>query len=301
MVMENDNLKIFFKKKKSECEQLIRYRIWDGIDSNNLKAWLKNFKTEEERNFAALVLEWLVYRSNEHCKSMLYDVLTRLLHNQWRLDKSLLYDIHKHPLALLQEKYVDPNIRYVTAVTKTDPDSKSGYSMVRVLNNKFQTSTKWNIRNEQIPECYNDGIRTFIYVDDLIGSGEQIINVLKEAPIAAYEDLNVYVCVCAAHERGINNIHDIFPSVKILTAEYIPVATDIFANIYEVLGYESRDALREWYESFMKTNGARGLYNIYGRGDLGLVYAFQDNTPNNSLPILYFHNDNLAKLLNKRG
>ena len=51
----------------------------------------------------------------------------------------------------------------------------------------------------------------------------------------------------------------------------------------------------------MRTNGARGHFNIYGRGDLGLVYAFQDNTPNNSLPILHFHNDNLSMLLNKRG
>ena len=299
--MENDNLKIFFKKKKAECEQLIKYRIWDGVDSNNLKSWLKNFNTEEERNFAALVLEWLVYRSNEHCKSMLYDVLTRLLHNQWRLDKSPVYDMNKHPLVLLQEKYSDPNIRYVTSVTKTDPGSKSGYSMVRVLNNKFQTSIKWNIKNEQMAECYNKGIRTFIYVDDIIGSGEQIINVLRESPITTYKDINVYVCVCAAHEQGINNIKAEFPSVKILTAEFIPIDTDIFGNIHEVLGYESRDALREWYENFMRTNGARGHFNIYGRGDLGLVYAFQDNTPNNSLPILHFHNDNLSMLLNKRG
>ena len=51
----------------------------------------------------------------------------------------------------------------------------------------------------------------------------------------------------------------------------------------------------------MKNKGARGTYNIYGRGDLGLVYAFQDNTPNNSLPILHFHNENLSMLLNKRG
>lgn len=298
--MENDNLKIFFKKKKTECEQLIRYRIWDGVDSNNLKSWLKNFSTQEEKNFAALVLECLVYRSNEHCKSMLYDVLTRLLHNQWRLDGSPIYDMHKDPLVLLREKYSDPKIRYVTAVTKKDPDSKSGYSMVRVLNNKFQTSTRWNIRNEQIEECYNAGIRTFIYVDDIIGSGEQIISVLEESPITAYEDINVYVCVCAAHEQGIHNINAKYACVKILAAEYIPQNTDIFANIYEVLGYESRNALREWYENFMKTNGAKG-YNIYGRGDLGLVYAFQDNTPNNSLPILHFHNDNLSMLLNKRG
>ncbi len=301
MIMENDSLKIFFKKKKAECEQLIRYRIWDGIDSNNLRSWLKNFNTQEEQNFAALVLEWLVYRSNEHCKSMLYDVLTRLLHNQWRLEKSPVYDMRKHPLVLLQEKYTDPNIRYVTAVTKTDPDSKSGYSMVRDLNHKFHASTRWNIRNEQIPECYNAGIRTFIYVDDIIGSGEQIINVLNESPIANYEDIKVYVCVCAAHEHGINNIMEQYPNVKILAAEYIPLDTDIFSNIYSILGYESKDALREWYKDFMKAKGFNRGVNIYGRGDLGLVYAFQDNTPNNSLPILHFHNENLSMLLNKRG
>lgn len=299
--MESDDLKIFFKKKKSECEQLIKYRIWDGIDSNNLKSWLKSFNTPEEKNFAALVLEWLVYRSNEHCRSMLYDVLTRLLHNQWRLDKSPVYDINKNPLVLLQDKYSDPKVRYVTAVTKADADSKSGYSMVRVLNTIFHISNKWNIRNNQIEECYNNGVRTFIYIDDIIGSGEQIISVLNESPIENYVDINVYVCVCAAHEQGINNIIEKYPSVKILAAEHIPSDTDIFSNIYEILGFESKDDLREWYKGFMKAKGFKRGINIYGRGDLGLVYAFQDNTPNNSLPILHLHNDNLSMLLNKRG
>ena len=143
--MENDDLKIFFKKKKTECEQLIKYRIWDGVDSNNLKSWLKNFNTQEERNFAALVLEWLVYRSNEHCKSMLYDVLTRLLHNQWRLDKSPVYDINKNPLILLQEKYSDPNIRYVTDETVPDKIDffsvdVSFISLTKVLDNLKNTS-----------------------------------------------------------------------------------------------------------------------------------------------------------------
>ncbi len=299
--MDNDNLKIFYQKKKSECEQLIRYRIWDGIDSNNLKSWLRNFNTQEERNFAALVLEWLVYRSNEHCYSMLHDVFTRLLHNQWRLDNAPVYDCRQNPLKLLQEKYNDPSLRFVTAVTRDDADSKSGYSMVRLLNHKFQASTKWNIKNDKIEECYNNGIRTFIYVDDIIGSGEQILGVLRESQIKNYEGIYVYVCVCAAHEYGIEEILKEFPYVKILAAELIPRNTDIFTNIYEVLGYENRDELRKWYEEFMKNKGARGTYNIYGRGDLGLVYAFQDNTPNNSLPILHFHNENLSMLLNKRG
>jgi len=299
--MDNDNLKIFFKKKKAECELLIRYGIWDGIDSNNLKSWLRNFNTQEERNFAALVLEWLVYRSNDHCKSMLYDVLTRLLHNQWRLDNTPVYNIRTNPLKLLQDKYHDPNIRFVTAVTREDADSKSGYSMVRILNHTFQVSTKWNIKNDKIKECYNKGIRTFIYVDDIIGSGEQILNVLRESQINNYNDIYVYVCVCAAHEYGIREINEEFPNVKILTAELIPQNTDIFSNIYDVLGYKNRDELRKWYEDFMRRNGVKSNYNIYGRGDLGLVYAFQDNTPNNSLPILHFHNDKLSMLLNKRG
>ena len=164
--MDNDALKIFFQKKRSECEQLIKYRIWDGIDSNNFKSWLKNFETPEEKYFAALVLEWLVYRTDNHCKSMIYDVISRQLHNQFRLDKNPIYDIKQNPLKLLQEKYNDPQIRYVTAVTKNDPGSKSGYSMVRLLNNKLQTSTKWNISNEQLEQAYNEGIKTFIYVDD---------------------------------------------------------------------------------------------------------------------------------------
>lgn len=52
----------FIQHKKSQCGKLIEYGIWKGIDSNDLSAWLKNFSTEQEKYFAACIMDWLVYR-----------------------------------------------------------------------------------------------------------------------------------------------------------------------------------------------------------------------------------------------
>lgn len=50
----------------------------------------------------------------------------------------------------------------------------------------------------------------------------------------------------------------------------------------------------------MHRKGVHGK-SALGRGDLGMVYAFQNSVPNNCLPLLYYESEKLSKLLNKRG
>lgn len=302
--MEQDKIEIFIKRKKDECLKLIQYRIWDGIDSNQLKAWLRNFTSLEEKFFAACVLDWLVYRSDEHVVSMLYDLLTRHLHNEWRMDGNPLYNVEKNPLDLLCEKYGEIGFRYVTAVTKSDPDTKSGYHIASVLNHSMGISSTWNIKAEKIENVYNEGIRTFLFLDDISGTGEQMSTVLKESNVFLYKDVHVYALLCAAHEKAVIKIKEDFPEVHVLCAEYIPEDSCFFEHIpIEQFDLKTVDDIREWYVNFMKGKGLKPKSNCLGRGDLGLVYAFQNNVPNDSLPILFHENEknSFMYLLKKRG
>lgn len=96
-------IEVFIKKKKDQCEKLIQFGIWRGIDSNNLSAWSKNFTSIEEKFFASCLLDWLVYRNEEQVISMLFDLFTKHLHNQWRIDKNPLYMSSHHFVGRAQE------------------------------------------------------------------------------------------------------------------------------------------------------------------------------------------------------
>lgn len=299
--MQQDKVEVFIHRKKEECLKLIQYDIWDGIDSNSLRAWLRNFTTFDEKLFGACLLDWLVYRNDEQVVSMLYDLLTKHLHNQWRLDNNPLYSTSKNPLDLLCEKYGDIGFRYVTAVSNKDPGTKSGYHIVNVLNHSMGISSSWNIKAEEIKTKYESGVRTFLFIDDISGTGQQMSTVLEESKVFQLPDVNVYVLLCAAHEVGINKIVGDFPNAKVLCSEYIPKEASIFEHLPKAeFKLQNATEFHEWYNSFMEKKNVP-LKNRFGRGDLGLVYAFQNNVPNDSLPLLYYNNDYLNNLLNKRG
>lgn len=125
--------------------------------------------------------------------------------------------------------------------------------------------------------------------------------VLRETGITQYTDISIYVLVCAAHEVGVEILTKEFPHIKILYAEFIPRDSNIFHNLpYSVFEIDTPEKMHKWYVNFMKGKKV-STGNSCGRGDLGLVYAFQNNVPNNCLPILFYENEQLVKLLKKRG
>ena len=106
--------------------------------------------------------------------------------------------------------------------------------------------------------------------------------------------------VCAGHEIGVNEVKKAHPNVKILCAEYIPNDSNLFYNLpANEFEKQSPQEMHDFYAEFMKEKGVKHG-NVFGKGDLGMTYAFQHNVPNDSLPILY-ENEHLVNLLNKRG
>lgn len=53
------------------------------------------------------------------------------------------------------------------------------------------------------------------------------------------------------------------------------------------------------YNEFLKRKGVKNKDTL-GFGSLGLVYGFEHNTPNGSLPIIHYKSDTFNPLLKKR-
>src|SRR5438874_796228 len=61
------------------CHDLIAYGVWSGIEEHRLDTWIANFTTDEERYFAARVLDNLVYRSDKQTIALMKQMFQRVI------------------------------------------------------------------------------------------------------------------------------------------------------------------------------------------------------------------------------
>src|SRR5687767_9010619 len=113
MIKLHKDWKIYNNSIRDRCRDLIEFKIWNGIDLDQLENWRRNFKTDEERYFSACVLDSLIYRSNEQTYSLMHQMLYKNLNNLFRLLKR--GDLQNFPYCLT-DKIKDPLVRLVPAI-----------------------------------------------------------------------------------------------------------------------------------------------------------------------------------------
>jgi hypothetical protein len=70
---------LYYEGIVERCHGFINCHIWEGLDKNLLRAWLTNFRTDEEKYFAACVLDALIFRSEKQTISLLRHLFLRVL------------------------------------------------------------------------------------------------------------------------------------------------------------------------------------------------------------------------------
>jgi len=297
--MLEDNWKIYYSNVKSRCLKLIEFGIWSGIDSNKLNGWLNNFKTDQEKYLSACILDSLTFRSQDQVISLLYDLLTRDLNNLFRT-QSVFLDRSTNPLISLQNKWIDPCFRIVSAVKNEDPPSKSGNLMNSHLVHHLDVCEKWTINPNMIEKAISAGIKHFVIIDDIICTGEQICSTILEWNIPKYADIHFYIAACVAHESGVNKLRTDFPNIAITYAEELKISDSFFENLDIIsTDYIDKDDAFMKYEEFLKDKGCKYKEKL-GFGQLGLIYGFIHNVPNATLPIIHYHSEKFNSLLKKK-
>lgn len=290
-----DDKKVFIDKVIERCKLLIKYHIWDGIESYNLDGWLLNYSSDEQKFFASLVLDRLIYRSNKQMMSMLFDLFTINLPNAMRLSRDPLYN----PDELLLAKFCQKG-GYKVRLVNVDPQDLSSQSsgfVLYLLTHKFSIHPSFVIQLKEISQEYNNGVRSFIIIDDIICTGKQMDGRLKQINISKFHDATIYVAVCCAHQRGIEQLQANYPNVKFVYTEYLTEKDNFFSSINENDGKE----LLKIYDNILNSKKVNLSNGKFGIGDLALDYAFESSTPNNCLPLLYYKNKFFNPLLKKRG
>ena len=300
IIQDQDAIEAYINHVFMRGTMLIENRLWNGIDIFRYRSWWKNFSGTQERLLAALLIDRLIYRSEEHMLSMLFDLLTMSLPNCMRLNGDANYQRNRKLLTLLRQNK-GANIRLVNFNEKDKPSQSSG-EITNIINHYMKVKRKYIIAQDLIEKSYQEGVRTFILVDDMICTGGQIKTALDAIKPNNYADAKFYVAVCCACDEGLTHIHNYYPNIGIAYTEYLVVEDHSFFKSldYSKIPFESIEELKKFYEEFSIPK--KFLKNkLYGKGDLALVYAFQNSTPNASLPILYWSIDQVYQFLNKRG
>ena len=285
----------YIKEITERCEDLINTGIWSGIHVQRLRGWLNNFRTEQEKYFAACVLDNLIYRSEAQTIALLKQLFQRTIPDLIRLNISTIdaiYDWEEKLKRSPTDCPVNPEVRLVTATGMNDSPTKSAHQIARLMKRFLRIDEKWIINSWEIIENIRCGIKIFIFIDDFLGTGSQFESLISDGPLnqVLSEAYFAYLPL-TAHVQGISYLQKNFPLLHVSATEILDETHGVFHGKSACFkdGINSPQIAKEFYYNLLDKHkiSVTGA-NRRGFGHLELAYIFQHAAPDNSLPILWW-------------
>ncbi len=288
----------------NRCESLIQLGIWSGINVNKFRMWLNNFKTEQEKYFAACILDSFIYRSDEQTISIIKQLFQRTIPDLTKAEKSPIGTIDIMKSMNKNARLTEPGLRLVTVLNEDDPPTKSSYWIARFIKRNFDINPKWIIEPKNVKKNFQQGIRTFIFIDDILATGHQFELCIDDFCLGEIiENAFVAYTPLIAHKIGIDYLKNNIKNLKISTVEMLDNYHSIFHADSPCFadGENTPEAAKQFYFKLLKKkNIVISGSNRRGYGHLELAFAFEQSTPDNSLPILWWSDSILWQpLLNR--
>jgi len=255
---------------------------------SRFESWCNQFCGDEERFFAACVLDQLIFRTAQQFEAGLRSLFRS------NLSGTVFPAAEDLRLSELMSSREDAKIRLVPVICETDPPTKSGPLVLRRLQRILQVSSKWMCWPWQATDSIRDnGVSVVIFVDDFLGSGAQFERFFTQWGFNQHTDAAKYFYApVVAHEQGLKYLGGVLPDVCVVPAERLGDSHAFFSKeVWDRLGRGriSETDAREWYAEFARQKNLEpSNVGIFGYGDLALTFGFGHSTPNNSLPILWY-------------
>jgi hypothetical protein len=295
---------IFTDNILERCQDLISTGIWNGITGSQLRIWLNNFVTDEEKYFSACILDKLIYRSNQHTVAMMEHSLQRVLPDLARTynlfferEDCWINELRKHP------KSNQSDIRLVPVIRSFDSPSKSAPLIARMYRHYMNVNESWIIWPEDINNACRKGIDTFVFIDDFLGTGTQFTR------FAHYYDiqnkLNDRCAIYApfvAHQAGIDKLNKELPWLKACSVELLNEAYSLFHgkdNLFSDDYNDREDAFIFYLDLISSRMPELHKNDQFGFGGLSLTYVFEHATSNNCIPLLWYNSGNWKSLFQR--
>lgn len=272
------------------CEELIHRDIWSGLHIQRLRKWISNFLTDEERYFAACVLDSLIFRSKDQTLALIKQLFQRVIPDLARLDPTPIRPISDWQQCLRDE---NSDVRIVAAVKKRDPPTKSAHIVARLMKQYFFISEHNIIKPWEVEGCATIGIKVFLLIDDFLGTGDQIIELIKEEQLEnSFSSIYIAYIPLVAHKDGINKLCAAFPALRVKGVEILDDSHSLFHDECSCFKDEMNtpESVKEFYYDLLKRKNIdiEGP-DRRGYGHLEIAYVFEHAVPDNCLPILWWN------------
>jgi hypothetical protein len=298
MAVTDGDLDRFCEKVFNRSRQLVTTGVWSGIERSRLDTWLHAFADHDSNLLAAALLDHLSYRSKPQFLALLENlVLTLRLPGIARTHDAEFIE------TLSERK--DPHVRFAPVIAPDQPPTKSGPYVLRLLQRQFRMRDQWLIWPERIATVPKDTESIFL-LDDFTGTGDQFCTFWKaqglDHVMKSRPKLHFVLLAAAIHQSGLDRIKQDIPGLTVMYSELLGPQHHFSTGT--VLDYykepDVKATILGQLQTICKARNIGGKsYGPFGHGELGLCYAFEHATPNNTLPIYWYDSVDWSPLISR--
>lgn len=253
-----------------------------SISYDEIKLWLGQFRTEEEKLLGILIIRYMIYRNEEQMLSLIKSALRKLAFNYIEEDDEPFIKW----LQILNRK--DKGLKF-TFGPPIDREfglpGKSGELMIRFIKQLGISKSSFDY-----PECANilNDNDIYVLVDDAILTSDQITGILHK--FHALKTLkNCAIVVGIIHKDGLDLLNRNFPNIKIFYGEVIThehSLTEISKYWIDkrIWNYEKNPI--DVYTDLCNDCKFEKRY-YFGHNSQALLLMYHHSVPDNSLQLLW--------------
>jgi hypothetical protein len=178
----------FYEDVVAKSEKYISIGYWDDIEQLNLRSWLTNFETPEEKYFAACLLDSLVYRSKRMVNSCIDEVVISRVPNFLRANNIEEINCISAWLERLCRGDKVP-FRFIAIEDVDKKAGKSGAVLSRRVDERLNLAGHLTRKLDDF-EAMNEEVKAVVLIDDFAGTGEQFANYM--AKVAKKDNYHKY-------------------------------------------------------------------------------------------------------------
>ncbi|EGG34825.1 phosphoribosyltransferase-like protein [Paenibacillus sp. HGF5] len=287
---------------------LIKYRLWGNLTVDRFRTWQKQFETEHELYYAIYLAQQLVYYSKKDILSMISYCIANsikgfILNQTETLDQSY---------TKLEWNSLMNDTKRNTLVCPLfiDSPAASGYLISRMLRDQglIAEDELCNSYEQLIYKLKRRGnIKGIIFVDDMMGSGEQAKSAFKdtidldgkETSLKRYLEENfpeipVTICVAVTPAQTLQDVEEELGCI-VIAGEVLTGKHDVLSSLFwgEKRFDEGQRFLQKMQQNYR--------IPLTGHGTNAWSVTFEHGTPDNTSPFYYASPNGWTSLIRYRG
>lgn len=283
---------------ETRVAQLVSQHVWQGLDAARCRTWMKQFHDRDCALLGASLLDNFIYRSRPQVEALLKAVLT---------GPDLNGPDAEHDFSLIEKlrSRVDPGVRLSPVIRLDQSPTKSGTYVLRLLARSLRLNERWMKWPQALSKAPQE-VHTVILVDDFCGTGSQFAEFVALTEFDAFMQsrpaCRVVYLTAAAHTDGLAKIAENYPQIQVIPAETLSADQDFFLGdaLKRFNGAIDGAELRADYDKIAnEASLGGGSVGPLGYEKQALTYAFAHGTPNNTLPIYWYHNERWSSLVDR--